>query len=468
MKQRVLLVVPDERKVYEHISIKVGAFHLPSLACAVLAAVAKQAGHTVDIIDLSLCGEWSGALEQRMAAFKPDYVGLTGTTAIYFHMMEIGRYVHEHHPGTGVLAGGPHVSATVSESLNSGCFDYIFVGEAERSFPALLDGKDPEAIGGMAFINSRGDVVNNPSGGFLKDLDDYPLPDYSLFDLSRYPVASIHAKQNPVVWIETSRGCPFDCKICNKVVHGQTFRPKSPQRVLDEMEHFAKMGVREFHIADDGFTSNLKRATEISEGLIERNLGVTWSCTNGIRVDRVTQDLLNKMRRAGCYRISFGIESGNQVVLDRLGKRITLEQVSDAVRMARKARIEVFGFFMFGFMDDTVQTMRDTIAFARKLPMDLAKASLIMPFPGAPLHREYAELDLLYPPEDYRKYNVYVSPRDVYRHPTLDWDTIEAHQKAFYRNVYFNPAFVFRRLWREVRNGTLLQSVRAALSVKWF
>ena len=193
-------------------------------------------------------------------------------------------------------------------------------------------------------------------------------------------------------------------------MHGQTFRPKSPERVLAEIEYIHSLGVREFHVADDGFTSNMKRAATICDGLIKLDLGMTWSCSNGIRVDRVNQELLHKMRKAGCYRVSFGIESGNQAVLDELGKKIRLAQTEAAVDMARKANIDTFGFFMFGFTNDTPETMMDTIRLARKLPLDLAKASLITPFPGSPLYKEYEKLGVLKPAGDYSKYNVYLSP----------------------------------------------------------
>lgn len=466
--KRVLLVVPDNKKVYEDVPIKAGAFHLPSLAFAVLASIAKRDGHVVEVLDLSLSEDWQTTLSERMDEFGPEYIGLTGTTAIFFHMIEIGRFVKDSFPGVTILAGGPHVSSTYEETLEIGCFDYVFLGEGEESFSAFLRGDDPDEIQGLACIDSSGELRVNPHSGFLKNLDDYPFPAYEAYDLSDYPVSPMHARQNPVLWIETSRGCPFDCKICNKEVHGQTFRPKSPERVLAEIEHFHEMGVREFHISDDGFTSNIPRAEAICEGLIQRKLGITWSCTNGIRVDRVNLELLKKMKRAGCYRIAFGIESGNQGVLDLLGKKTTLEQVAAAVEMAGKAGIETFGYFMFGFMNDTPETMKQTIRLARKLPLDLAKASLIMPFPGSPLHKEYTRKGLVYPPGDYKNYNVYKTPRDVYRHPTLSWDEIERHQKQFTRTFYLDPKYILRKLKSDIRHGGLVDTIRAALSVKWF
>ncbi|KKL41715.1 hypothetical protein LCGC14_2367520, partial [marine sediment metagenome] len=399
---------------------------------------------------------------------SPAYVCITCTTSLYFHAMEIARLVKQRPGGAKILVGGPHVSAVPEEAVQSGCFDYVFVGEAELSFASLLQGQDPATIDGLAFGRDDGSVHLAPRGSFLKDLDEFPYPDYGLFDLPRYKLSRLHARQNPTVWIETSRGCPYDCGVCSKQVHGLTFRTKSARRVLDEIEHLAAtFGVREFHIADDCFGANRRRAAEICDGLIERDLGVTWSCTNGIRVDSVTQELLLKMRQAGCHRVGFGIETGSQEILDSMGKRISLEQVERAVGMARKAGIETFGFFMLGFPDDTEQTMQSTIRLARKLPLDLAKASVIMPFPGCAIHEEYARKGLLSPPGDYRNYNVNLPARQVYRHPSLDWDVIEAYHRRFFRSFYFNPAYLLRRLVRAIKNRTLLVSIRTALSIDW-
>ena len=469
MNRNILFLIPDERKVYENIGVKVGAFHLPSLAFAVLGAIARQGGYEPVVLDLTLCTDDNAAVRERLAALQPVFTGVTCTSATYGQAVGLARTVKAVCPSTRMLIGGPHASATVEETLAKGCFDHVFIGEAEVAFARLLAGDDPAAIPGVAGRTATGVMYRGPAPPFLRNLDDFPMPDYGLYDLSRYPVSRLQARHNPVVWLETSRGCPFDCQICNKVVHGQTFRPKSAARVLAELEQLVAAGVREVHIADDGFTTDLARAEGICDALIARRLPLVWSCVNGIRVDRVSRTLLTKMRRAGCYRISFGIESGNQAVLDGLGKRITLEQVRDAVALAKAAGLEVFGFFMFGFRDDTPGSMADTIAFAKSLRLDLAKASIVVPFPGSPLHEDYRRRGLLAEvDDDYRHYNVYGSMRRVYRHPTLDWETIERHQQRFAREVYLNPGYVARRLMYALRNGTLGSDLAAALSVKWF
>lgn len=271
------------------------------------------------------------------------------------------------------------------------------------------------------------------------------------------------------MWIETSRGCPYDCQICNKVVHGRTFRPKDVARVIEEVSCLASSGVREFHIADDGFTTDMNRAEAICDEIISAGMDVSWSCLNGIRVDRVSENLLTKMRRAGCYRVSMGIESGSQKVLDSLGKGTTPDQIRSAVRWAKRAGLETFGFFMFGNPGETEDTMKETIDFACTLPLDLAKASIVMPFPGSPLHDRYSAMGLILPQKNnYRDYNVYGSAGSVYRHPSLPWELVEKYQKAFYRAVYLRPGYMARRLAHSVRTGSLFADIIAAAGMKWF
>ncbi len=467
--RNILFIMPDEKKVYRDVHFKVGTLHhLPSLALAILGAIARKNGFKAAILDLTLYHNHKKVLQDKLAELKPVYMGITCTTATYFHALEIARIVKEVSPGTKVLVGGPHVSSTVEETLKVRDFDYVFIGEAERSFEQFLKGEEHKKIEGLAFRNADGSIHIFAHSSFIKDLDSFIYPDYSLYDLSRYRLSKLHSRRNPVVWIETSRGCPFNCKICNKVVHGQNFRPKSPERVLTEIEHFVKQGIVGFFIADDGFTSHMGRAEKICDGIIEKRLNIVWNCYNGIRVDRVNRRLLKKMKQAGCHRVSFGIESGNQGILDKSGKNITLKQIKAAVKMARLVGMEVFGFFVFGFENETEETMTDSIRFARKLPLDMAKVSALIPFPGSPIYVRYRNLDLVYPHGDYRNYNMHTSPKHVYRHSVLSGDTIEEYENKFYRSFYLNPGYIARRFLSCLRNGNLLETIKAALSVDWF
>lgn len=454
--------------MYENVNVKIGSFHLPSLAFSILGSIAKANNYSPTILDLIFYDDPASTIISFIDGLAPVYIAFTCTSATYYLVLEAAQIIRSHNKSIKILIGGCHASSTAEEILQTGLFDFVFIGESEISFNQFLKGNESSDIRGLAFIDESGKIVKSFNSGFLKNLDDLPYPDYSLYDLSKYHISRLQARNNPVVWIETSRGCPFNCQVCNKIVHGQTFRPKSPERVLAEIKHFLELGVKEFHIADDGFTSIIDRAEKICDLIIESGLKFTWSCVNGIRVDRVTLDLLKKMRQAGCYRISFGIESGDQHVLNNLGKNVTLQQTEKAVHMAKKAGLEVFGFFMFGFEDETEQSMKNTIKFAKKLPLDLAKASIIMPFPGSPIYEKYLSLKLIYKTVDYKNFNVYQSPKKVYTHPSLDWDIIEKYQRRFYRSFYFNISYIFRRLIYSIKNGTLISDIAVGSKMDWF
>ncbi|MBI4680586.1 MAG: radical SAM protein, partial [Nitrospirae bacterium] len=294
-----------------------------------------------------------------------------------------------------------------------------------------------------------------------------PFTAHHLFALSKYVSNVLLTRANPAGWIETSRGCVFDCGYCNKEVHGRTFRKKSTERVLDDIERMLKAGYREIHIADDGFTTDLKRAANICESIIKSPFRFPWSCVNGIRVDRVDQELLNIMARAGCYRISFGIESGNQQVLNDFGKKVSLDQIRKAVEMAKKAGMEVFGYFMLALPTDNESSMKDTLKFATSLDLDLAKVSVTIPFPGTPFYQYYSNKGQI-KTNDWSLYNVYKIPRKIYDHSNLSWDTVEAFYKRFYRDFYFRPSYVIKRFGKALREGHLLSDLKAFFLVKWF
>lgn len=466
--RNIIFLIPDEKMVYEFVTVKTGSYHTPSLAFAILGAIAKNNDFCSTIIDLTFCEFPEMVIRQKICELDPEIIGITCTSATYHQAIQMAKIVKNEKYSIKIIIGGPHVSALPEETLNEGVFDYVFIGEGEESFDKFLKGIDPEQINGIAFKKKDGIVHKKIINSLLENLDSSPMPDYSLYQLSKYNVSKLHAKENPIIWIETSRGCPFDCQICNKIIYGRIFRPKSVTRVLSEIKLFMKQGIKNFLISDDGFTTDMARAEEICDRIIRDKLEISWSCMNGIRVDKVNQGLLRKMKEAGCYRVSFGIESGNQGVLDNLGKKVTLEQIESAVKMCKQVGLEIFGLFMFGFLDETFKTMQDTIDFAKRLPLDLVKASIIMPFPGSPLYEKYKALNLLYPVGDYRHFNFYTSPQLVYRHPSLKWNDIIMHQNKFYRSFYFNPKYILRRLKYSFLRGMIIVDLKSVFKMKWF
>lgn len=215
-----------------------------------------------------------------------------------------------------------------------------------------------------------------------------------------------------------------------------------------------ELGFREFLLADDIFTSDQQWAGEVCEAITATGIDMAWTCQNGIRVESADLDLFRKLRKAGCYRVSFGFESGNDEVLKLFGKggRATVQQGREAVRLAREAGIDTCGFFLLGLSSDTEQTMLETIEFARKLPVDMLKFGITVAFPGTPMFRSYHERGLVRS-YDWDDYHVYTE-RPLFAHPNLDYGTVLALMKVAYRRaITLNPRFIFRRVLHGIRTG---------------
>jgi anaerobic magnesium-protoporphyrin IX monomethyl ester cyclase len=242
---------------------------------------------------------------------------------------------------------------------------------------------------------------------------------------------------------------------------GLGYRKKSPERCAEELVRLARLGYREVVVNDDIFTSDNEWAAAVCEEIIRRDPGVAWTCNNGIRVDSATEELFTLMRRAGCYRVYFGFESGSDEVLQAFGKggRATLERGIDAVDLAQRAGLEPNGFFMVGLTGDTEENMQATIDYAKRVRVDTMKCGMCIPFPGTPM---FAELNAAgrIKTYDWDDYTVYNDAAAIFDHPTLDWATITRYFKRFYVQAYLrNPGYLWRRFKFMVRHNEVFWNV---------
>ncbi len=244
-------------------------------------------------------------------------------------------------------------------------------------------------------------------------------------------------------------------------------RFKSPERVVNEMQYMLDIGFNELHVQDDLFSSDKERAKKIADLVVERKMDFPWMLTNGIRVDTVDLELFQKLKKAGCYRIAFGIESGNQDVLDDVQKGTTLEQIRNAVSLTKLAKIETFGFFMLALPADTEETMQQTIDLAKELDLDLPKFVVTTPYPGTRLYDIYKEKNLINSKKwsDYLQHNVDMS--HIFDHPHLSWETIGKYYRKAYREVYFRPSFIYKRVKKGLKERTLFQDFKTFITTDW-
>lgn len=437
----------------------------PTLGLATIAAMARQRGHRIHVLDLSWRSYDHRLVRDKVLEVKPDIVGITGTTPLINQMRDLSVLVKDISRDIAVVAGGSHVTALPEETLHESLLDAVFLGEADYSFADYCDASDPAEVKGICY-RTPGGFVHTAREPLIANLDELPMPAWDLYRMEDYKrIPRLLVRQVPATIAEFSRGCVFKCDFCaSQTTMGQGYRKKSPERCAEEVARMRALGYREFWLADDIFTSDQEWAVAVCEAIIRADVDMVWTCTNGIRVESADDRLFRTLRKAKCYRVSFGFESGNNEILKKFGKggRATIEQGWTAVEKARNAGLDTAGTMLLGLSHDTEETMLETIDYARRLPLDMMKFGVTIAFPGTRMFSDYARLGLI-KSFDWDKYFIYTD-EPLFAHRNLSYETITKYMDiAFKRAILFNPGFVFRRLIRGLKTGELFRDLFYAL-----
>lgn len=333
-----------------------------------LGAQAIRAGHRVKVLNLSGFA-WS-RVEEVIAALEADVYGLSCWTANRRGVGYVARLVKRLRPEARVVVGGPHATPLAGEMLaHHPEIDLITVGESEETFREIVDriatGQALEGIAGSVYRNG-GQPVFGPKRPAIANLDQLESP-HRHFDT--------HI-------VMTSRGCPWQCTFCGaETSWGRGYRSQSIPYVVDALASaLGRLPVKMIQIKDDTFTANQKRVREICRAIVARGLSFLWSCDT--RVDVLSEDLLREMRLAGCQRLSLGVESGSQTVLDAIQKKISVQEIVDAAAMAKKVGIRVRFYMMLGNRCETAETFRETLAFLERAAPHEYLFSCLSIYPG--------------------------------------------------------------------------------------
>lgn len=422
--------------------------------------------HEVKLLNLNLMENSDEYLHKELREFAPDYVGIYSTTPLINKAYQIATAVKKINDRALVVVGGPHPSALPEEILSESEIDCVVRGEGDFIFKAIVEeGLSPSTPN--VFYKDNGRIIKSDiQNDFIRELDTLPFPAYELLDIDKYSQPRISSRKGPVSYLETSRGCYAKCVFCNKNIHGFKFRVKSPVRVVDEMERSLRLGFREIHIVDDVFTADMERAYTICEEILKRGLDFPWYPRGGIRVEKVDLELLKLMKKAGCYRIPFGIESGSQRVIDAIGKKITLEQAENAMKLAKDAGFETECYFMLGLPTETEEDILKTIEFAIKLDPDYAKFAITIPLPGTPMY-EIMQAKGKIKTRNWSKYTFSTSPRELYDHDVLSWDVIDRYYDISHRRFYFRLRYILRMIYKTALDGTIFEHIKGFLRTGW-
>jgi len=444
----ILLTTPPVTLEERYGKLAMAGNTMPSLALVSLAGILREAGFQVKIVDSSSSGLNLGQIVHIIKATSPRYVGISSSTFSISAAAQLAKAIKELDGSIKTILGGAHISSIPSETMVAyPWFDIGIIAEGEITLAEVLksleEGKELDDVEGLAYRKDHRIIVTRRRP-FIKNLDELPFPAWDL--LPGFPEAynppPFRFRHLPAAPLVTSRGCPNKCIFCDRSVFGNNYRFFSSSYVLQMIEELhRKYGVRELLIEDDTFPLLKERLLEICEGILRKGIKISWSCLG--RVDMVEKKTLAFMKKAGCWQIGYGIESGNQEILDFERKNISLEEVERALRMTKEAGIHTKGFFILGHPNETRKTLEDTVNFAKKLALDDISVSMLTPYPGSeiyPIAERYGEFE-----SDWEKMNLL---NCVFIPHGLKREDLDHYSKKLRREFYLRPRIIWSYLKR--------------------
>lgn len=388
--------------------------------------------------------------------FQPTIIGITIPTAKYSIAVKIADHIKKEFPQIITVAGGPHPTILPLEMIKEPSLDIVVKKEGEYTFLELVDALEKKMplqnILGIVY-KKDGTVHENPDRAYIEDLDALPFPAWDLtYQWEKHPADSFGT-------IFTSRGCPFQCIYCaSNKIWSRSVRFMSADRVVEEIKHTANtFKVDEFRFNDDNFILKKDRAVQICEKIIQAKLNIRWMCE--IRANLCTPDLLKLMKKAGCYQVNVGVESGNPESLKYIKKGITVDQIISAFATIRKHKIKSTAYFMIGFPHETHDQINDTIRLMKKIKCDSPCWSIVTPYPGTELYDEVVQAGLLAPKQKWSYFFHHSSKMHISKklsHEELmnindkiqHQIDVDRQKKRLYL-LLTNPPEFFRRVYRK-------------------
>jgi anaerobic magnesium-protoporphyrin IX monomethyl ester cyclase len=420
---------------------------LPSIGLCSLAAYLREHGFETQILDAYNLGLTQELALKEVLTFSPTHLGITAMSSNIGFAAAFAELVKKNNPGIVVIIGGTHITALPEETMERfSCFDIGVLGEGEETILELLtlaihkNSRIFDEVKGIIYRDENGGLKKTGSRPLIKDLDQLPYPAWDLLPgfPHRYRLTPTNFKRLPAASMVTSRGCPYRCSFCDRSVFGNHYRFFSVDYIIGMITQLqGKYGIREICFYDDTFTVDRQRLVHFCEHLIRSKLRISWSCLG--RADFADQELLRLMKKAGCWMISYGIESASQEILDLYRKKTTLEQIENAVRTTKKAGIVARGFFIIGGpleTDTTIHQLRDLL---KRLPLEDIHLSFYTPIPGSELYKtahQYGTFN-----NDWSKMHVYTL--NFVPHG-LTAEKLKKYRSDLYRSFYFRPRLLLR------------------------
>ncbi|MCP4871328.1 MAG: radical SAM protein [Proteobacteria bacterium] len=444
---RVLLIHPADFPDPDRPAPLLPPNQAPPLGLAYIAGYLREAGHDVAIIDMKHGDHTPEQLMAEVRAFDPALVGLGLYTVTVPVAEQISQLIKAWKPTAQIVVGGPHPAGAPAECARNPHFDFAAIGEGEVMMvdlaACLESGGDLATVAGLWFVDPDGEVITNAPRGWIDDLDKLPYPARDLLPpLDSYEMTMFQYRRWPATTIYTSRGCPYSCIFCERrEILGNKFRVHSPAYVADEIEHLqATYGIQEIFFYDDTFTLDRRRVVGICEEILDRGIDISWNIST--HVETVDREVLRIMRKAGCWQIAYGIETGDPRVMQDIMKGTDVSTVRERIAWTTELGIEAKGLFMIGHPTDTPESIDRTVEFARSLPIASANFKITTPFVGTPLRdmaADYGALD----EDDYRNY-MGDPQHAVFVANGLTRDYLMGVQRRAYWRFYSRPGRLIR------------------------
>ncbi len=434
----------------------------PPLGLAYLSAIAKQKGYACDIIDAGILELDSDKVVRSISFNDILFIGISANVVTFRAAVKLAHAIRGKSPDTPIIAGGPHISALPEYCIRKMGADVAVIGEGEETLLDLLQhysGKAQsllENIKGIAFLINNS-FVKTPPRPLIDNLDTIPFPDISaLPNLRKYKG---RARKRPVGNILASRGCPYQCIYCNKNIFSARYRIRSPGNILDEIEKLIKeSGIRQLDFLDDNLTFNRDHARTLFQGIIDRRFNLPINLQNGVRADNLDKELLTLMKKAGVFKIAFGVESGNPQILKGIRKSLDLDKVIHMTRLAKSMGFIVIGNFMLGFPGETEATLKDTLDFAIKMNPSIAAFNITIPLPGTPLYDTLKSENRLIIDTHEGLATGFYSPVQYFTLPGLEPDKLFRYYRHAYNRFYIRPIKILESL----------AGIRSLHEILWF
>ena len=441
----------------------------PPLGIASIAGYIRSKGYLVDLYDAYSLNGTVKTIIERIISFKADVVAFSSTTALIDNTFKIAEAIKEYNKRIKVVVGGSHATADPTHCLSNKNIDVALMGEGEislhKTLQAFEHNKPLDEIEGIAYRKDNGKIITSKPS-LIKDIDELPFPAYNLLPLDEYK--NPYSTRKLFTSMCRTRGCSYICTYCEiPQIYKRTFRIQSPERTIKEIDYLVnELGIREIAFKDPVFTLDRKNVMEFCDLLIKRDYDLIWSANS--RVDNITQEMCFKMKEAGCTSLTFGLESGDQEILNNLKKHATLQQAKQAIDCAKKAKIKIVANFMIGNPGETKESINNTIKFMKEIDPDYVNIAFTTALPGTELWDQAGKNNWI----RYKDYSS-VHYEDIQMNATnISDEELRKSLTMMYRKFYFRPRYILKRAMKlslpEIKNSWngLLSILNHTLRVK--